>query len=78
MRYYSVVYAHFRDGLCEWARFSNKEAAERCAEFLQEASVAVTGDLDRAFFRVVHSIEFDEWPADCTGQLAIDAYLSFE
>lgn len=77
MRYYTVIYLHYSGSLCEWARFSTKEAAERCAEFLQEASVGITGDLDRKFFNVIESMEFDHWPADCEGQLAIDAFLSF-
>ena len=78
MRYYSVVYLHFSGSLCEWCRFSTEEAAERCAEFLHEASVGITGDLDRKFFNVVKSMEFEEWPADCVGQLEVDAFLSFE
>lgn len=77
MHYYSVSYLHFSGSLCEWCRFSTREAAERCAEFLQEASVAVTGDTDRAFFRVLQSRELSEYPDDCVGQLTIDAFLSF-
>ena len=78
MRYYSVSYMHFRGGPSEWCRFSTREAADRCAEFLHEASIAITGDEDRKFFVVLESIEFDEYPADCVGQLTVDAFLSFE
>ena len=77
MRYYTVAYRHYKDGLCEWCRFSTREAADRCADFLQEASVAITGDEERAFFRVLTSAELDEYPADSVGQLTIDAFLSF-
>ena len=56
MRYYTVIYRHFKDGPSEWCRFSTREHAERCAEFLQQASIAVTGDLDRTFFTVMESM----------------------
>ena len=77
MRYYSVIYRHFRGNMSEWCRFSTQEAADRCAEFLHEASIAITGDEDRKIFGVMQSIEFDEYPTDCVGQLTIDAFLSF-
>ena len=77
MRYYTVIYRHFKDGPSEWCRFSTREHAERCAEFLQQASIAVTGDLDRTFFTVLESMELSEWPDDCVGQLKIDAYVTF-
>jgi hypothetical protein len=78
MRYYSLVYAHHDGSLCEFRRFSRRETAENCAEMLNQACLFLSGDEERRFFGVIHSDEFTEWPADCTGILEIDRDASFE
>lgn len=78
MRYYSIAYVAPDGSACEFRRFSSRNAAENCAEMLNQAYCCLGGDQSWTRYAVLESMEFERWPSDSTGILEIDRDLTFD